>query len=78
MELWVGCIAGALEEHEFIALLESLGFTDVGIEPTRVYEFADAKAVLAGVGMDSEVLAREVGGRVMGAFVRARKPIRSA
>ena len=78
MELWVGCIAGALEEREFIALLEGLGFTDVGIEPTRVYEFADAKTVLAGAGLDSEVLAREVGGRVMGAFVRARKPGRDA
>jgi arsenite methyltransferase len=78
MELWVGCIAGALEESEFIALLERIGFTDVGIEPTRVYEFADAKAVLAGAGLDSEVLAREVGGRVMGAFVRARKPPHNA
>jgi arsenite methyltransferase len=78
MELWVGCIAGALEEREFIALLQGLGFTDVGIEPTRVYEFADARAVLAGAGLDSEVLAREVGGRVMGAFVRARKPPRPA
>jgi arsenite methyltransferase len=78
MELWVGCIAGALEEREFIALLQGLGFTDVGIEPTRVSEFADARAVLAGAGLDSEVLAREVGGRVMGAFVRARKPPRPA
>ena len=74
MELWVGCVAGALEEHEFIALLEVTGFEDVSIEPTRIYEFQDAAAFLGGAGLDTEVLAREVGGRVMGAFVRARKP----
>jgi len=74
MELWVGCVAGALEEKEFITLLEETGFTDVSIEPTRVYEFEDAAAFLGGAGLDTEVLAREVGGRVMGAFVRARKP----
>ena len=74
MELWVGCVAGALEEGEFRMLLERQGFTDVDIEPTRIYHFEDARAVLAGAGLDAEVLAREVGGRVMGAFVRARKP----
>ncbi|MGH7547718.1 MAG: arsenite methyltransferase [Gemmatimonadales bacterium] len=76
MELWVGCVAGALEEAEFTTLLAANGFGDISIEPTRVYEFADAKAFLAGVGLDGEVLAREVGGRgrVMGAFVRARRP----
>jgi L-2-hydroxyglutarate oxidase LhgO len=46
----------------------------LGVEPTRIYEFEDARAVLTGAGLDAEVLAREVGGRVMGAFVRARKP----
>jgi arsenite methyltransferase len=75
MELWVGCIAGALEEREYERLLTEAGFTDVGVEPTRIYEFADARAVLRGAGLDAEVLAREVGGRVMGAFVRARKPL---
>ena len=74
MELWVGCIAGALTEGEFQSLLHEAGFEDVGIEPTRIYEFEDARAFLGGAGLDSEVLAREVGGRVMGAFVRARKP----
>ena len=74
MELWVGCVAGALEEQEFIALLEQTGFKDVSIEPTRVYEFEDAAAFHGGAGLDTEVLAREVGGRVMGAFVRATKP----
>ncbi len=55
-------------------MLEATGFTDVSIEPTRVYEFEDAAAFLGGAGLDTEVLAREVGGRVMGAFIRARKP----
>ena len=74
MELWIGCVAGALEEREFISLLEATGFTDVSIEPTRVYEFDDAAAFLGGAGLETEVLAREVGGRVMGAFVRGTKP----
>ena len=75
MELWVGCIAGALEEEEYRGLLTGAGFVDVGIEPTRIYEFADARAVLSGAGLDADVVAREVGGRIMGAFVRARKPV---
>lgn len=75
MELWVGCVAGALEEQEYRRLLSEVGFVDIDVEPTRIYEFEDAKAVLAGAGFDSEVLARDVGGRVMGAFVRARKPL---
>jgi len=74
MELWVGCVAGALEEAQFVSLLEESGFIDVSIEPTRIYQFEDAAAFLGGSGLDAEVLAREVGGRVMGAFVRARKP----
>src|SRR2546429_3109704 len=75
MELWVGCVAGALEEGEYRALLAGTGFVEVGVEPTRIYAFEDARAVLAGAGLDAEVLAREVGGRIMGAFVRARKPV---
>ncbi len=74
MELWVGCIAGALEESEFERLLTDQGFSDVAIEPTRVYRFEDARAFLAGAGMDTEILARELDGCVMGAFVRATKP----
>ena len=66
MELWVGCIAGALEENEYRHLLQDAGFVDIDIEPTRIYEFKDA-------GID-DVLWREVSGRVMGAFIRARKP----
>ena len=74
MELWVGCVAGALEEQEFRRLLGATGFTDIDIEPTRPYEFAEARAILAGAGLDADALAREVCGRIKGAFVRARKP----
>ncbi len=78
MELWVGCVAGALTEQEFHAILSESGFEGIGIEPTRIYEFEDARAFLTGSGLDTEVLAREIGGRVMGAFIRARKPARAA
>ena len=73
LELWVGCVAGALTEEEFLTKLRAVGFKDPSIEPTRIYEFEDAKTFLSDAGLDAEVLAREVGGRVMGAFVRATK-----
>jgi arsenite methyltransferase len=66
MELWVGCVAGALEEIEYRRLLQEAGFVDIDVESTRIYEFQDA-------GIE-DVLWREVSGRVMGAFIRARKP----
>lgn len=75
MELWVGCVAGALTEEQYRERLSEAGFEDIGIEPTRIYEFDDAKAFLTGTGLNVETLAREVGGRVMGAFVRGRKPL---
>jgi len=75
MELWVGCVAGALSEREFHSHLADAGFEGIGIEPTRIYKFEDAKAFLSESGLDTEVLAREVGGCVMGAFVRAQKPV---
>jgi arsenite methyltransferase len=78
MELWVGCVAGALTEQEFHSFLWETGFEKIDIEPTRVYEFEDAKAFLTGAGLDTEVLAREVGGRVMGAFIRGTKPAAGA
>ena len=78
MELWVGCVAGALEEQEFLGLLTEAGFEQASIEPTRIYEFEDAKAFLGAAGEDLEVLARDVSGRVMGAFVRATKPVAAA
>ena len=75
LELWVGCVAGALGEEEYRELLLRAGFESIGIEPTRIYQIEDARAFLEGSGLDTEVLATEVGGRVMGAFVRARKPV---
>jgi len=63
-----------LEENEYRQLLNDAGFTDIEIEPTRIYAFEDARAVLSGAGLDVDVVAREVGGRIMGAFIRARKP----
>ena len=74
MELWVGCVAGALTDDQYQDMLRQAGFEETGIEPTRIYQFEDAKAFLAGSGLDSEVLASQVSGCVMGAFVRARKP----
>jgi SAM-dependent methyltransferase len=74
MELWIGCVAGALTDHQYQTELQNAGFEDTDIEPTRIYQFDDAKAFLSRSGLDSEVLATEVSGRVMGAFVRARKP----
>jgi arsenite methyltransferase len=78
MELWVGCVAGALEEAEFRALLAANGFEEIAIEPTRIYRFEDARVFLEGAGLDADVVAREVGGWLMGAFVRARKPATAA
>jgi arsenite methyltransferase len=74
MELWVGCVAGALQDDQYRQLLADAGFVDIDIEPTRVYAFEDARNILAGAGLDADVLAREVSGRIMGAFIRARKP----
>jgi SAM-dependent methyltransferase len=74
MELRVGCVAGALSEQQFHSLLWQAGFEQIGIEPTRIYQFEDAKSFLTGRGLNAELLAHEVGGRVMGAFIRARKP----
>ena len=78
MELWVGCIAGALEEQEFLRLLREVGFSEPSIEPTRVYEIADARAFLADAGLDVDAIAPLVDGTFMAAFVRARKPALTA
>ena len=73
MPMWTGCVAGALEEREFIDLLRSVGFDDASIEPTRVYTRDDAAALLTGTGLD-ERLADQVAGKIMSGFVRATKP----
>jgi arsenite methyltransferase len=77
MELWAGCVAGALEEETYRLLLEQAGFQQITIEPTRIYRAQDAKEFLSGSGMDIEQIAREVDGKFMSAFVRAVKPDRS-
>ncbi|HKV39877.1 MAG TPA: arsenite methyltransferase [Blastocatellia bacterium] len=74
MELWVGCLAGALEESEYRIKLAAAGFESVEIEPTRVYCIEDARQFLAGHGVDVNRIAPLVDGRFMSAFVRARKP----
>jgi arsenite methyltransferase len=73
MELWIGCVAGALPESEYRDLLASVGFTEIEIEPTRIYRAEDARHFLAEAGIDPAAAA-EVDGKVMSAFVRARKP----
>jgi SAM-dependent methyltransferase len=74
MELWIGCVAGALEESEYSRLLSAAGFTDVDIEPTRVYRVEDAAAFLTGSGLDVAKFSSQIEGRFMSAFVRATKP----
>ena len=74
MELWVGCVAGALEESEFQTLLTDVGFVDPSIEPTRVYRSEDARVFLTGAGLDVDASLDQIDGRFMAAFVRATKP----
>jgi arsenite methyltransferase len=74
IELWAGCIAGALEEGEYVRQLEAAGFEDVSIEPTRVYKAADACGFLSAEGIDVNATAEQIDGKFMSGFVRARKP----
>ena len=74
MLLWVGCIAGALEDTEYAAKLAAAGFEGIEIEPTRVYSIEDARAFLTSAGIDVDAVAPQVAGKFMSAFVRARKP----
>jgi len=74
MELWVGCVAGAMKDSEYSDKLAQAGFADIEIEPTRVYNVADARAFLSGQGRDVEAIAAQVDGKFMSAFIRATKP----
>lgn len=74
MELWVGCIAGALEEMDYVKKLAKAGFDAIDVEPTRVYSIEDARQFLASEGLDVDAIAPLVEGRFMSAFVRATKP----
>jgi arsenite methyltransferase len=75
--LWVGCIAGALEENEYRGKLSASGFEQVEIEPTRIYRVEDAREFLSSSGIDVDVIAAQVDGKFMSAFVRAVKPERA-
>src|SRR5216117_77945 len=73
MELWSGCVAGALDEQEFLALLRDVGFENPSIEPTRIYSAQDAAALVDGTDVDPEI-AKQLDGKFMSGFVRATKP----
>jgi len=78
MELWVGCVAGALSEDEYVAKLAKAGFDGIGIETTREYTIEDARTFLAGEGLDVDALAKTVDGTFISGFVRATKPASAA
>ena len=72
--LWVGCVAGALQESEYRSKLAAAGFENISVEPTRIYRSDDARTFLAGNGIDVDSIALQVDGKFMSAFVRATKP----
>jgi arsenite methyltransferase len=74
VELWIGCVAGALEEGEYARKLRAAGFSDVSVEPWRVYRAEDARAFLESAGIDVDAVATHVDGRFASAFIRAVKP----
>ncbi len=74
MELWVGCVAGALQDDEYVSKLKSAGFEEVELDAWRVYKVDDARAFLAEAGIDVDRIAPQVDGKVASAFIRARKP----
>jgi arsenite methyltransferase len=74
MLLWVGCIAGALEEDDYIAKLAAAGFSDPTVEPTRVYDIEDARHFLTEAGADVDAIAPQVKDKFFSAFIRANKP----
>ena len=78
MLLWVGCIAGALQDWQYVSKLAKAGFDDIDIEPTRVYDVEDAREFLTGQGVDVDAMARAVEGRFMSAFIRAVKPMKAS
>jgi arsenite methyltransferase len=73
--LWVGCVAGALEENEYRSKLTAAGFSNIGIEPTRIYRTEDALSFLLDKGIDVNAVGPEIDGKFMSAFVRATKPL---
>ena len=75
VELWVGCVAGALEEQEYIDKLARAGFSEIGVEPWRIYKTEEARSFIEATGLDYDSVAAQADGRFMSAFVRARKPL---
>jgi arsenite methyltransferase len=78
VELWIGCIAGALQDQQYASKLAAVGFEEIEIEPTRVYDIEDARQFLAGQGLDVDAIAPRVAGKFKSAFIRARKPAANA
>jgi len=78
MELWIGCIAGALEEGDYRERLTRAGFERVDVEPTRIYGSDDARQFLGEAGLSDESIVAQIDGRFMSAFVRAQKPVAAA
>jgi SAM-dependent methyltransferase len=76
VEMWMGCVAGALEEMEYRDLLADAGFRRIDVEPTRFYAASDAAAFLAGSGLDPDTFAEQIDGKFMSAFIRAVKPVK--
>jgi SAM-dependent methyltransferase len=74
VELWIGCVAGALEENEYRAKLKLAGFENIELEPTRIYRIEDAKEFLTNAGLNVDGFADQIDGKFMSAFVRATKP----
>ncbi len=74
MRLWVGCIAGALQDYQYVSKLAKAGFEDIDIEPTRIYDIEDARTFLTGQAVDVDAIAPQVQGKFMSAFIRATKP----
>jgi arsenite methyltransferase len=74
MELWIGCVAGALEDASYRRKLAQAGFEAIDVEPTRIYRAADAKQFLDDAGLSDEATLHQIDGRIMSAFIRARKP----
>jgi arsenite methyltransferase len=75
IELWVGCVAGALGEDEYRKKLAAAGFAAIAIEPTRIYRAADARQFLIAAGLDADAIAPQLEGKFMSAFVRATRPV---
>ncbi len=78
VELWIGCIAGALRDIDYTAKLAAAGFENIAIEATRIYGVEDARQFLAGQGIDVDAIASQIDGKFMSAFIRASKPARKA